>query len=176
MSSQCEDKGGRTRRSDVEAQKYLLLREEVWSGDILKARIKKGRVKGGREWKKEGSKEKRKEEQECLLEVNSKFCLRYSVETACKNIASTYLNLFHLSNNQRKIPLKFLITCDCSDCCLLWSIKVPSKGKILSSPKCAIQLWEATAIYFTLKRLMSYIYGAPFLDVPRSHTTTQHSR
>jgi len=27
---------------------------------------------------------------------------------------------------------------------------------------------------FTL--LMSYIYGAPILDVSRSHTTTQHSR
>ena len=26
------------------------------------------------------------------------------------------------------------------------------------------------------KRLMSYIYGAPILDVSRSHTTTQHSR
>jgi len=29
--------------------------------------------------------------------------------------------------------------------------------------------------YLTLKRLMSYIYGAPILDVSRSHTTTQHS-
>ena len=28
----------------------------------------------------------------------------------------------------------------------------------------------------TFKRLMSHIYGAPILDVSRSHTTTQHSR
>ena len=28
----------------------------------------------------------------------------------------------------------------------------------------------------TRRRLMSYIYGAPILDVSRSHTTTQHSR
>ena len=28
----------------------------------------------------------------------------------------------------------------------------------------------------TLRRLMSYIYGASILDVSRSHTTTQHSR
>jgi len=28
----------------------------------------------------------------------------------------------------------------------------------------------------TLRRLMSYIYGAPILEVSRSHTTTQHSR
>ena len=28
----------------------------------------------------------------------------------------------------------------------------------------------------TFRRLISYIYGAPILDVSRSHTTTQHSR
>jgi hypothetical protein len=28
----------------------------------------------------------------------------------------------------------------------------------------------------TLRLLMSYIYGAPILDISRSHTTTQHSR
>ena len=28
----------------------------------------------------------------------------------------------------------------------------------------------------TLRLLISYIYGAPILDVSRSHTTTQHSR
>ena len=28
----------------------------------------------------------------------------------------------------------------------------------------------------TPRQLMSYIYGAPILDVSRSHTTTQHSR
>ena len=28
----------------------------------------------------------------------------------------------------------------------------------------------------TLRLLMSYIYGAPILDVSRSHTTTEHSR
>ena len=32
--------------------------------------------------------------------------------------------------------------------------------------------WER----LTLRRLRSYIYGAPILDVSRSHTTTQHSR
>jgi len=28
----------------------------------------------------------------------------------------------------------------------------------------------------TLRLLMSYVYGAPILDVSRSHTTTHHSR
>jgi len=31
-------------------------------------------------------------------------------------------------------------------------------------------------VELTLRRLMSHIYGAPILDVSRSHTTTQHSR
>jgi hypothetical protein len=31
-------------------------------------------------------------------------------------------------------------------------------------------------IILTLRLLMSYIYGAPILDVSRSHTTTQHIR
>ena len=35
-----------------------------------------------------------------------------------------------------------------------------------------LELWQ----YLTLRWLMSYIYGAPILDVSRSHTTTQHSR
>ena len=30
--------------------------------------------------------------------------------------------------------------------------------------------------FLTFRWLMSYIYGAPILDVSRSHTTTQHSR
>jgi hypothetical protein len=31
-------------------------------------------------------------------------------------------------------------------------------------------------VVLTLRLLMSYVYGAPILDVSRSHTTTQHSR
>ena len=31
-------------------------------------------------------------------------------------------------------------------------------------------------VTLTLRLLMSYIYGAPILDVSRSHTTTHHSR
>ena len=39
---------------------------------------------------------------------------------------------------------------------------IPLEGSVYSS--------------LTLRLLMSYIYGAPILDVSRSHTTTQHSR
>jgi len=42
---------------------------------------------------------------------------------------------------------------------------------------CTTLLSERTSqICLTLRLLMSYIYGAPILDVSRSHTTTQHSR
>ena len=37
---------------------------------------------------------------------------------------------------------------------------------------CAKARWDI----LTLRRLMSYIYGAHIIDVSRSHTTTQHSR
>jgi len=37
-------------------------------------------------------------------------------------------------------------------------------------------MWNHQWLQLTLRRLMSYIYGAPILDVSRSHTTTQHSR
>ena len=36
--------------------------------------------------------------------------------------------------------------------------------------------WKICTFGLTLRLLMSYIYGAPILDVSRSHTTTQHSR
>jgi len=35
---------------------------------------------------------------------------------------------------------------------------------------------QANLANLTLRLLMSYIYGAPILDVSRSYTTTQHSR
>jgi len=67
---------------------------------------------------------------------------------------------------------------------LLWKLKF--LAYLLSVTKrfvmCIISY--ANVVYFicnycswlTLRRLMSYIYGAPILDVSRSHTTTQHSR
>jgi len=41
-----------------------------------------------------------------------------------------------------------------------------------------LSIWPSHRIlwHLTLRWLMSYIYGAPILDVSRSHTTTQHSR
>ena len=49
------------------------------------------------------------------------------------------------------------------------SVGMSGQGVILTT-----RLHAVTRL--TLRRLMSYIYGAPILDVSRSHTTTQHSR
>jgi len=45
-------------------------------------------------------------------------------------------------------------------------------------PRCCMsrRVQESVTETLTLRLLMSYIYGAPILDVSRSHTTTQHSR
>jgi hypothetical protein len=42
--------------------------------------------------------------------------------------------------------------------------------------QCSRELRKLPLKGLTFRWLMSYIYGAPILDVSRSHTTTQHSR
>ena len=55
--------------------------------------------------------------------------------------------------------------------CYVESGKTQLRGKYLHLWGSLLQLRS-----LTLRRLTSYIYGAPILDVSRSHTTTQHSR
>ena len=52
--------------------------------------------------------------------------------------------------------------------------RAPLKLSILIKNKILLKLTMKRKL--TLRRLMSYIYGAPILNVSRSHTTTQHSR
>ena len=59
--------------------------------------------------------------------------------------------------------------------CTLLGCYAASGGNSLIATHCEITLNRAVLV-LTLRRLMSYIYGAPILDVSRSHTTTQHSR
>jgi len=47
---------------------------------------------------------------------------------------------------------------------------------IFITPLYSMKKTSEVLLLLTLRRLMSYIYGAPILDVSRSHTTTQHSR
>ena len=43
-------------------------------------------------------------------------------------------------------------------------------------PVVQMEAFFSSLLLLTLRRLTSYIYGAPILDVSRSHTATQHSR
>ena len=47
---------------------------------------------------------------------------------------------------------------------------------LIENLKRKVELSVDYMIILTLRLLMSYIYGAPTLDVSRSHTTTHHSR
>jgi len=69
---------------------------------------------------------------------------------------------------------------------VLWSVQIINPLKPELNPICYL-LALLGAHHFlhvsrirvkslTIRLLMSYIYGAPILDVSRSHTTTQHSR
>jgi len=53
-------------------------------------------------------------------------------------------------------------------------LKFSSSGFCSIYQNLVFQGWIVSVL--TLRWLMSYIYGAPILDVSRSHTTTQHSR
>jgi len=52
---------------------------------------------------------------------------------------------------------------------------IPVKFQHVSTKVCKYQ-HNNLGTTLTLRLLMSHIYGAPILDVSRSHTTTQHSR
>ena len=44
------------------------------------------------------------------------------------------------------------------------------------NPICYLLALLGAHHFLHVSRIMSYIHGAPILDVSRSHTTTQHSR
>ena len=55
------------------------------------------------------------------------------------------------------------------ECCPFWLVYWSGCFSLYTQNCCFFSV-------LTLRRLMSYIYGAPILDVSRSHTTTHHSR
>jgi len=78
------------------------------------------------------------------------------------------------------ITEKRLLFSGCADKTDRWEVSVRSL-KRCTLPKLRHVMSSTNSmchLYLTLRWLMSYIYiyGAPILDVSRSHTTTQHSR
>ena len=88
--------------------------------------------------------------------------------------------------NQVRIKWAGYVACMGQRKCACWVLMGKPEGKsphVIPRGRCAdniemgVNKWDRRAsIALTLRRLMSYIYGAPILDVSRSHTTTQHSR
>ena len=73
--------------------------------------------------------------------------------------------------------LQFLISVNVWSSCVIYVLR---ESNNIDSPLIGMN-HERSAYYsslcgLTFRLLMSYIYGAPILDVSRSHTTTQHSR
>jgi len=102
--------------------------------------------------------------------------LKVILRTAMLDIQIFYIlitwNLCVFFGSQKKkqqiLPyatLKYWIYDRGGECLLCGTHEVLIKHRYVLSLKC-----------LTLRLLMSYIYGAPILDVSRSHTTTQHSR
>jgi len=96
------------------------------------------------------------------------FCFWKSVCMYCLSIRATFpdlsRNAFHYLDSYRWVnPLKPELNPICYLLALLGT------HHFLHVSRIRVKL-------FTFRRLMSYIYGAPILDVSRSHTTTQHSR
>jgi len=76
----------------------------------------------------------------------------------------------------------FLSLWGCEDPWILFEAEMDPRAKSFVKLCCTVVCMFSQPTTFlawtalTLRWLMSYIYGAPILDVSRSHTTTQHSR
>jgi len=100
----------------------------------------------------------------CLLHVKSSFI---NFDATCvipeihKIIIISYLQIFNVWNNFNPLNPELNPIC--------YLLALLGAHHFLHVSGIRVKL-------LTLRRLMSYIYGAPILDVSRSHTTTQHSR
>jgi len=79
---------------------------------------------------------------------------------------SVCLNAFTQPNFRCCSPVLLVSPLEKCDRPFAWDVFILGTG----------QTYSTYTFILTLRWLMSYIYGAPILDVSRSHTTTQHSR
>jgi hypothetical protein len=110
---------------------------------------------------------KRKRELFLLTRSSNNAALKQYYKVYCKILTKVIKDAKRMTLNKRifKSNSKTKTT---------WNIINELLGKQQSMQGMQKLIIEGTQL--TLRRLMSYIYGAPILDVSRSHTTTQHSR
>ena len=115
--------------------------------------------------------------------------LRYSIGLSAGFITVVHVdNSFLLMYECNKVKfIEVLLPTDAQENCFKRGIKIyinPLKPEL--NPICYLLALLGVHYFLCVSRirvksltfrlLMSYIYGAPILDVSRSHTTTQHSR
>jgi len=128
-----------------------------------------------------------------LISEQGNFCLRFSGcltwdTSQPRDCGFTCINLRYDVNGNSETkcwPTPRWLVCQSR---YSWEASAPASWRpIVCKGKCVCVCvcvgWSSEKHYYldsilvlTLRRLMSYIYGAPILDVSRSHTTTQHSR
>ena len=111
----------------------------------------------------------------CIINNNCNFNLIYRYSLTAKTVYysvmvtrccsySCFVLLKMGDNDTRNMYSNHQIKINSVTCASCWDFYI------------RILLWCTDPRVLTLRWLMSYIYGAPILDVSRSHTTTQHSR
>ena len=132
----------------------------------------------------------------CVVEIWSMYCMKHHSVLYVRSVG----NVQHIHDwgltfcSHFVLPVPRQITC-CTECCMI-SSPLNDMAAFASvcfnpwnpelNPICyllallgAYDFLHVSKIRvksLTLRLLMSYIYGAPILDVSRSHTTTQHRR
>jgi len=80
----------------------------------------------------------------------------------------------------QKSPTPFFLFGSTVPTLICWICRIILLCLLIMCIKCCMDFLHPPQVLspssLTLRLLMSYIYGAPILDVSRSHTTTQHSR
>ena len=77
-----------------------------------------------------------------------------------------------VTNVQTKFKYFYKLLCRLLENRFYWKLVTIFRDGMCS----VIDVHMLLIVCLTIRLLMSYIYGAPILDVSRSHTTTQHSR
>ena len=102
----------------------------------------------------------------------------HTLEVSTYDGASTCLckACLEFSTEGRNVIRTSWKTLCCWHCYKINVFRIINKRICKSKKKLSMPLETLLSKRLALRRLMSYIYGAPILDVSRSHTTTQHSR